>query len=80
MGFRVVNAVTTLTSTSVITATQVLTETLYTGTIGSAAGKREEPLNTISTVRYRRNAQLLGAGLQVDLPGKYSQTNVIVHH
>ena len=79
MSFSVVNAATTLTSTSVVTATQILTETLYTGTIGSAAGKREEPLNTLSTVRYQRNAQLLGAVLQVDLPGKYSQTNVIVH-
>ena len=72
MSFSVVNAATTLTSTSVITATQVLTETLYTGTIGSGAGKREETLNTLSTVRYRRNAQLLGALLPVDLPGKYS--------
>lgn len=79
MRLRVTNAATTLTSTSVITATQVLTETLYTGTIGSAVGKREEPLNTLSTVRYRRNAQLLGALITVDLPGKYSQSDVTVH-
>jgi hypothetical protein len=79
MGFSVVDTVTTLTSTRVITATEVPTETLYTGTIGTAAGKREEHINTPSSIPYRRSAQILGDVLPVNLPGKYSRTDVIVH-
>lgn len=80
MSFSVVDTVATLTSTSVITATQTPVTTLYTGTIGNAAGKREEQKSSPSTGRHRRNAQLLGNLLpEVNLPGKYSLTDTIEH-
>lgn len=80
MSFSVVDTVATLTSTSVITATQTPVTTLYTGIIGNAAGKREEQTSSPSSGRHRRNAQLLGNLLpEVNLPGKYSVTDTIEH-
>ena len=76
MCFSVVDAITNLTSTSITTTTQVPTVTIYTGTLGSPVEKREEQINTLSIVRYRRNAQLLGDLLPaVNLPRKYSRTD-----
>jgi hypothetical protein len=79
MSCSIVNTVATLTSISVITATQTPTETLYTGTISNFFGKREEQTGSPSTGLLRRNTQLLGALLPVDLPGKHSQTGLAVH-
>ena len=79
MSFSVVDTVATLTSISVTTATQTPTETLYTGTISNFFGKREEQTSSPSIDLFRRNAQLLGALLPIDLPGKHSGTDVVVH-
>jgi hypothetical protein len=77
MRFSIVDTVATLTSISVMTATQVLTSTLYTGTIPNFFGKREEQTSSPSIGRFRRNAQLLGGLLPVDLPGKYTPTQIL---